>query len=130
MAYGGHRRSPIFDAFTLSPLPYPVLLILLTVLLLLGLSWSFSYEEIVKSIEVQLNLTLLFAPVALLILIRCLPSVDDAGAFFGLYPAHRRAQVPRRKDGGGGSPFGVAAAVVLLLIMAWFQSTFRDMWLV
>ncbi|XP_020248027.1 uncharacterized protein LOC109825580 [Asparagus officinalis] len=130
MAYG--RRDPsIFDAFTLSPLPYPVILILLMVLLLLGISWSFSYEDLIESTEEQLNWLLLATPIALLLLIRWISSVESFdGGIFGFYPGDRRrrgyAYVGEASE--GSSPWGVAAVVVLLLVLVSFQSSFQDMW--
>ena len=130
MAYG--RREPsVFDAFTLSPLPYPVIFVLLVVLLLLGVSWSFTYEDLVESTEEQLNWLLLAAPLVLLLLIRWLASVDtlDVG-FFGLYPSDRgrRGYNYAGQTSEGSSPWGVAAVVVVLLVLVSFQSTFQDMW--
>ncbi|PKA60040.1 hypothetical protein AXF42_Ash009724 [Apostasia shenzhenica] len=133
MAYGRRSNPSILDAFTLSPLPYPVLLILLTVFVFLAISWSFSYEDLIGSTEEQMSWGLLLLPLALILLIRWISSagsVFDADGPLGfLFPYDRRH---RRSfysaDTGGGSPWGVAAVVVLLIVLASFQSTFLSMW--
>lgn len=129
--YGSSRgSSSFFDGFTLSPLPYPVLLILAVIFIFLGFQWSSDYEEAVETVEYSTNWALLVVPVALLIIVRWLSTMEESPSFFGYYPFDRRRQpaVYRQSDGGGSSPWGVAALIVLLLVLVHFQSSFLDAW--
>ncbi|XP_051182447.1 uncharacterized protein [Lolium perenne] len=131
MSYYDRRGdSSIVEAFTLSPLPYPVILILGMVALLLGVSWFFSYEDFMEDAAEQFSWILLGIPIALVLIIKWISSVDSFEGYFGFYPTERRW-------GGGGyqgapsegsSPWGVAVVVVLLLVLASYHSTFTDMW--
>ncbi|BAH92077.1 uncharacterized protein [Oryza sativa Japonica Group] len=128
MAYQRGETSSVVEAFTLSPLPYPVILILLMVMLLLGVSWFFTYEDFMEEAAEQLSWALLLVPVALVLLIRWISSVDTFDGYFSFYPTERRWN---RYDPGpaeGSSPWGVAMVVLLLLVLASFHSTFQDMW--
>ncbi|XP_038973392.1 uncharacterized protein LOC103701491 [Phoenix dactylifera] len=129
MAYD-RRESSVFDAFTLSPLPYPVLLILLMVFFLLGISWFFTYEDLIESTEESMNWALLLIPIVLLLVIRWLSSIERFDDTFlgSLLPYDRRRSNYINQPQEGSSPWGVAAVVVLLLILVSFQSTFQDMW--
>lgn len=130
MAYD-RRDSSVFDAFTLSPLPYPVLLILLMVFFLLGISWFFTYEEIIETTEEQVNWLLLVSPVVLVLVIRWLSSIErfEDTLLGSLLPYDgRRSNYYINQPQEGSSPWGVAAVVVLLLILVSFQSSFQDMW--
>ncbi|MCH1922716.1 hypothetical protein L9G15_25215, partial [Shewanella sp. A3A] len=80
----------VVEAFTLSPLPYPVILILLMVMLLLGVSWFFTYEDFMEEAAEQLSWALLLVPVALVLLIRWISSVDTFDGYFSFYPTERR----------------------------------------
>ncbi|WVZ56259.1 hypothetical protein U9M48_006816 [Paspalum notatum var. saurae] len=129
MSYYGDRRaeSSIVEAFTLSPLPYPVLLILLMVSLLLGVSWFFTYEDFIEEASEQLSWALLVLPVALVLLIRWISSVETFEGYFGFYRTERhgrRYEAPAE----GSSPWGVAMVVLLLIVLASFHSTIQDMW--
>ncbi|KAL5210493.1 hypothetical protein ABZP36_006116 [Zizania latifolia] len=131
MAYYDRRgESSIVEAFTLSPLPYPVILILGMVMLLLGVSWFFTYEDFIEEAAEQFNWALLVVPIALVLLIKWISSVETFEGYFGFYPTERRWN-----RGGydaaaadGSSPWGVAMVVLLLLVLATFHSTFQDMW--
>ena len=132
MAYYGDRRpeSSIVEAFTLSPLPYPVILILLVVSLLLGVSWFFTYEDFIEEAAEQFSWALLVVPIALVLLIRWISSVDSFDGYFsGFFPSERRwrpgyGSAPAE----GSSPWGVAMLVLLLIVLASFHETIRDMW--
>lgn len=132
MSYYGDRRaeSSIVEAFTLSPLPYPVILILLMVALLLGVSWFFTYEDFIEEASEQLSWALLVLPLALVLLIRWISSVDTFEGYFGFYPTERMMGGRRRYEAPaeGSSPWGVAMVVLLLLVLASFHSTIQDMW--
>ena len=135
MSYYDRRggEASIVEAFTLSPLPYPVILILVMVTLLLGVSWFFTYEDFIEEAAEQFSWILLGVPIALVLLIKWISSVDTFEGYFGFYPTERRW------GGGGGygyggapsegsSPWGVAMVVLLLLVLASYHSTFTDMW--
>ncbi|CAD6202915.1 unnamed protein product [Miscanthus lutarioriparius] len=130
MSYYGDRRaeSSIVEAFTLSPLPYPVILILLMVTLLLGVSWFFTYEDFIEEASQQLSWALLAVPIALVLLIRWISSVDSFEGYFGFYPRESRWKGYERPPAEGSSPWGVAMVVLLLLVLASFHSTIQDMW--
>ncbi|XP_042400185.1 uncharacterized protein LOC121989953 [Zingiber officinale] len=137
MAYDprrGYSSSALVEGFTLSPLPYPVLLVLLMVLLLLGLSWFFDYETFVEEAEEQMSWLLLLLPVLLVFLIRWVSSMESLDeAFYGaFFPGHHRRRgyydYGGQSDEGGGSPWTIALVVVLLLVMVYFQSSFQEMW--
>ncbi|CAN6284925.1 unnamed protein product [Urochloa humidicola] len=132
MSYYGDRRaeSSIVEAFTLSPLPYPVILILTMVTLLLGVSWFFTYEDFIEEASEQFSWLLLAVPILLVLLIRWISSVDSFdGYFFGFFPSERRWR-PGYDAGPaeGSSPWGVAMVVLLLIVLASFHETIRDMW--
>lgn len=127
MAYGRSRASSVLDGFTLSPLPYPVLLILSVIFIFLGISWYFSYEEVVEAAEEQLGWILFATPVVLLLTVRLLSSVDCSDWFFSSSPWERRRRT-HHLPSEGSSPWGVAALIVLLLIMVQYQSTFLESW--
>lgn len=129
MYYYRRRSDSIFDAFTLNPLPYPVLLILAVTLIFLVISWSFSYEEMVEATEAQINWALLIVPVALLFIVRWLSTMESSDMFFVRSPWEKRRQT-HCQPCEGSSPWGVAAFIVLLLVLVQFQSSFRDRWLV
>ncbi|CAL9075436.1 uncharacterized protein LOC135672493 [Musa acuminata AAA Group] len=132
MAYE-RRQSSVCAAFTLSPLPYHVLLILLMVLGLLSLSWFFHYESFIDDAEEQMSWALLVIPVLLILVIRWLSSIERLDdSLLGLFSYdHRRRSYyngSNERPQVGSSPWGVAAVVVLLLILVYFQSSFQDMW--
>ena len=130
MAYGRSRASSVLDAFTLNPLPYPVLLILAVIFVFLGTSWYFSYEEVVEAAEEQLGWVLFATPVVLLLIVRWLSSMDSSDYwFFSSSPWERRRRT-HHIPSEGSSPWGVAALIVLLLILVQYQSTFLDSWFV
>ncbi|RYR22463.1 hypothetical protein Ahy_B03g067749 [Arachis hypogaea] len=123
MAYGDRNRgSSVFDGFTLSPLPYPVLMILALILIFLGVSWYFSYEEVVESAQVQLGWLLFATPVVLILIVRWLSSMENTEWFSGWDRRRRTTQ----GSSEGSSPWGVAALIVVLLILMQYQSIFRD----
>ncbi|KAL6645919.1 hypothetical protein ACP70R_012678 [Stipagrostis hirtigluma subsp. patula] len=133
MSYYGDRRgaeATIVEAFTLSPVPYPVILILLVVALLLGASWFFTYEDFIEEAAETFSWALLAVPIALVLLIRWISSVESFEGYFGFYPSERRWRGNRydAAPAEGSSPWGVAMVVVLLLVLASFHSTFQDMW--
>ncbi|XP_061368408.1 uncharacterized protein LOC133311381 [Gastrolobium bilobum] len=127
MAYGRSRASSVLDGFTLNPLPYPVLLILSVIFIFLGISWYFSYEEVVEAAEEQLGWILFATPVVLLLIVRCLSSMDTSDWFFSSSPWERRRRT-HYLPSEGSSPWGVAALIVLLLILVQYQSSFLDSW--
>lgn len=129
MSYYDRRgESSVLEAFTLSPLPYPVILILMMVTLLLGASWFFSYEDFMEEASEQFSWILLGVPIALVLLIRWISSVDTFEGYFGFYPTESRWRGYQAAPSEGSSPWGVAMVVVLLLVLTSFHSTFQDMW--
>ncbi|XP_062216192.1 uncharacterized protein LOC133916516 [Phragmites australis] len=130
MASYGDRRaeSSVLEAFSLSPLPWPVILILLMVTLLLSVSWFFNYEDFIEEASEQFSWLLLAVPIALVLLIRWISSVDSFEGYLGFYPSERRWGGYESAPAEGSSPWGVAMLVVLLLVLASFHSTFQDMW--
>ncbi|XP_023640150.1 uncharacterized protein LOC111831011 [Capsella rubella] len=131
MAYG-ERRSSILDSFSLSPLPYPVLLILAVASVFLLTSWYFSFEEAAESAEEQMNLALLLIPLFLIVLVRWLSSMENPDALLGMFSSSRGGRAtyvsPGAGDEGGSSPWGVAALIVLLLVLLQYQSSFLERW--
>ncbi|KAJ8499824.1 hypothetical protein OPV22_010376 [Ensete ventricosum] len=132
MAYE-RRQSSTCAAFTLSPVPYHVLLILLMVLGLLSLSWFFDYESFMEDAEEQMSWVLLVIPVLLILVIRWLSSIerlDDSLLGLFAYDHRRRSYYngSNERSQARSSPWGVAAVVVLLLVLVYFQSSFQDMW--
>lgn len=125
---GYYRRSSILDSFSLSPLPYPVLLILAVTLIFLGISSYFSYEEALEEVEGQLSWVLFATPVVLILLVRWLSSKENSDMFFASsspWDKHRRTYYGQSE---GSFPWGVAAMIVLLLVLVQFQSSFLDSW--
>ncbi|GMY05534.1 Transmembrane protein [Fagus crenata] len=129
MAYGRSTSSSIFDAFSLYPLPYPVILILAVISFFFGMSWYFSFEEAVESVETQMSWVLFATPVVLIFIVRWLSSMENSDMFFGMSPWERRRRT-HHIPSEGSSPWGVAAFIVLLLVMVQFRSIFTDSWLV
>ncbi|CAH8262957.1 unnamed protein product [Arabidopsis lyrata] len=128
MAYG--ERSSILDSFSLSPLPYPVLLILAVASVFLLSSWYFSLEDAAESAGEQINFALLLIPLFLIVLVRWLSSMENPDAILGMFSNRRRTTYvsPRAGGDGGSSPWGVAALIVLLLVLLQYQSSFLEMW--
>ncbi|XP_021904732.1 uncharacterized protein LOC110819735 isoform X2 [Carica papaya] len=130
MAYYGRRRNEsIFDSFSLSPLPYPVLLILAVTSIFLCTSWYFNYEEAVEAAEEQANWLLFATPVVIILIVRWLSSMENPVMFFNRSPWDRRRQTHHRPE-EGSSPWAVAGFIVLLLILVQYQSVFLDSWFV
>ncbi|KAL1208206.1 hypothetical protein V5N11_034924 [Cardamine amara subsp. amara] len=129
MAYEDRRTggASILDSFSLSPLPYPVLLILAVASVFLLTSWYFSFEEAAESAGEQMNLALLLIPLLLIVLVRWLSSMENPDAFLGVF-SNRRTTYVSTGDDGGSSPWGVAAFIVLLLFLLQYQSSFLEMW--
>ncbi|KAK6253796.1 hypothetical protein QUC31_015516 [Theobroma cacao] len=128
MAYY-RRGDSIFDSFSLSPLPYPVLLILAVTSIFLGISWYVNYESVLEAAEEQMSWLLLITPVVLIFLARWLSSVEASDLLFGSSPWERRRRTHHRPS-EGSSPWAVAGFIVLLLILVQYQSVFRESWLV
>ncbi|KAK7283543.1 hypothetical protein RIF29_13118 [Crotalaria pallida] len=132
MAYGRSRASSVLEDFNLNPLPYPVLLILAVIFVFLGISWYLSYEEIVEAAEEQLGWLLFVTPVVLILIVRCLSSIENSDIWwwFSSSPWERRSRTQHipSSEGSSSSPWGVAAFILLLLILAQYQSTFLDSW--
>ncbi|KAF8013568.1 hypothetical protein BT93_I1424 [Corymbia citriodora subsp. variegata] len=105
MAYGRRSTaSSISEAFTLNPVPYPVLVILAVIFIFLGGHWYFSFEDFMESAQEQLGWILLAAPLILLVVVRWLPtSAEDQAGFFGgsqWGSAGRIASLPREAHRG------------------------------
>uniref|UniRef100_A0A1J3HH23 Transmembrane protein n=1 Tax=Noccaea caerulescens TaxID=107243 RepID=A0A1J3HH23_NOCCA len=130
MAYGDTRSGPSFlDSFSLSPLPFPVLVILAVASIFLMTSWYWSFEEAAESAGEQMNLALLLIPLLLIVLVRWLSSMENPDAFLGVFSSRRQIyRSPGAGDEGGSSPWGVAAVIVLLLVLLNYQSSFSEMW--
>lgn len=130
--YDPYRRSAassFLDAFSLNPLPYPVLLILAVICIFLGLQWYVSYEEVVESAEEGFGWLLLVVPLVLILAVRWLSSMETPEWLCWGSPWDRRGKMMYfGASSEGSSPWGVAALIVLLLILLQFQSTFLDMW--
>ncbi|XP_078151902.1 uncharacterized protein LOC144547188 [Carex rostrata] len=131
MAYNERRhQSSILDSFTtLSPLPYPIILILAMVLFFLAISFFFTFGDFIEAAEEKISLVLLVVPLVLILLIRWLSSIESFHGLVGFYHDNRRHLMNcDQLNEGGSSPWGVAALVVLILILAFFHSTFQNMW--
>lgn len=128
-----HRRSTaasFLEVFSLNPLPYPVLLFLGVIFIFLGLQWYVSYESVMEATEENLGWVMIAVPLALIILVRVLSSMDSPERFiWGTSPwdRHRRMQYQYSE---GSSPWGVAAVILLLLVLLQYQSTFLDSWFI
>ncbi|OMO92892.1 hypothetical protein COLO4_17252 [Corchorus olitorius] len=129
MAYYRRRGDSIFDSFSLSPLPYPVLLILAVTSIFLGISWFLNYESVMETAEEQMSWVLFATPVVLILLARWLSTVETSDMLFGSSPWDRRRRTHHRPS-EGSSPWAVAGFIVLLLIMVWYHSDIRESWLV
>ncbi|KAJ0010738.1 hypothetical protein Pint_34389 [Pistacia integerrima] len=113
---GYYRRSSIFDSFSLSPLPYPVLLLLALPLIFLGISSYFSYEEALETAEEQLSWVLFATPVLLILLVRWLSSMEYSDMYFtSSSPWDKRRRTHYQPS-------------ELLLVLVQFQSSFLDSW--
>ncbi len=93
----------------------------------LGISWYFSYEEIAETAEMQMNWLLLATPLALLLLVRWLSSMENPDMLFAKTPWGWKRRTYHRPS-EGSSPWGVAALIVLLLVLVQIQSAFLDSW--
>lgn len=132
MAYGRYesRSSSIVEAFSLNPVPYPVLLILAVVSVFLGFQWYVSYEDVVEATEESMGWVLMAAPLLLLLAVRWMSDREyPGGLIFGSTPFdRRRREYYLSAAGEGASPWGVLAVIVLLLVLVQFQSSFLDSW--
>ncbi|CAI9299341.1 unnamed protein product [Lactuca saligna] len=123
-------NSSIFEAFSLTPLPYPVLLILSLIFFFLGFQWYSSYEEAIEATEESFNWILLITPLILLFAVKWLSNVEHPEKFFGfgLSPWERRRWLAYQSPEEGGSPWGVAALILLVLVLMQFHSTVLESW--
>ncbi|KAM1136967.1 hypothetical protein PS2_034768 [Malus domestica] len=129
MAYHGRSQTSSFlEGFSLSPLPYPVLLILAVISIFLGHSWYSSYESAVEEAEEQFNWVLLLIPIVLILIVKALSSMDPDW-LFSMSPWDRRRRT-HHIPSEGSSPWGVAAFIILLLVLLQYRSSFRDSWLI
>ncbi|CAN6554665.1 unnamed protein product [Malus baccata var. baccata] len=125
--YGKSPTSSFLEGFSLSPLPYPVLLILAVLSIFLGISWYSSIESAVEEVGVQFNWVFLLTPVVLILIVKVLSYMDPDWLFsMSLWEQRRRTH---HLPSEGSSPWGVAAFIVLLLVLLNYQSAFRDSWL-
>ncbi|KAL9333247.1 hypothetical protein Peur_035872 [Populus x canadensis] len=116
--YDNRRRSDIIhDAFTLNPLPYPVLFIFAVISFFFWISWYLHHEDIVETAEKEGSWLIVVVPLVLIAIVRW---------FMTPWDRSRRAH---QQPSEGSSPWGVAAFIVLLLVLVRFQSTFLDSWL-
>lgn len=125
MAYQGRSSSISETFFTLTPLPYPVLLLLAVISIFLGASWYTSYESVVESAEQNFSWLLLATPVALILLVRWLSSIDNLDTLLPWDRSWRNRNLPASE---GGSPWAVAALIGVLLVMMQYQSSFLQSW--
>ncbi|KAB2636169.1 hypothetical protein D8674_026703 [Pyrus ussuriensis x Pyrus communis] len=126
--YRRSQTSSFLEGFSLSPLPYPVLLILAVISIFLGISWYSSYESAVEEAEGQFNWVLLLTPIFLILIVKGLSSMDPDW-LFSMSPWDRRRRT-HHIPSEGSSPWGVAAFIILLLVLLQYQSSFRDSWLI
>ncbi|RAL49318.1 unnamed protein product [Cuscuta campestris] len=119
--------SSFFDAFSLNPPPYRVLLILSVIGIFLGIKWHVSYEEAVESAEESFNWLLLLVPVVLIFAVRWLSSMEAPAWLLGGAPWNRSRKLRYLGTSEGGSPWGVAALILLLLVLLQFKSALLDM---
>lgn len=110
------RGDSILDSFSLTPLPYPVLLILAVTSVFLGISSYLSYESAVESADQQMSWVLFATPVVLILLARWLSSMEVSGMLFGSSPWERICRTHHHPS-EGTSPWAVAAFIVLLLVL-------------
>ncbi|KAI3780912.1 hypothetical protein L2E82_10905 [Cichorium intybus] len=125
-----NTNSSIFEAFSLTPLPYPVLLILALIFFFLGFQWYSSYEEAIEATEESFNWILLITPLLLLLAVKWLSNVENPEKFFGfgLSPWERRRRQVYQLPSEGSSPWGVAALIVMVLVLMQFHSTVLESW--
>ncbi|XP_048429798.1 uncharacterized protein LOC125472425 [Pyrus x bretschneideri] len=125
--YGRSPTSSFLEGFSLSPLPYPVLLILAVLSIFLGISWYSSIESAVEEVGLQFNWVFLLTPVVLILIVKGLSYTDPDWLFpMSLWERRRRTHhIPSE----GSSPWGVAAFIVVVLVLLNYQSIFRDSWL-
>ncbi|KAG8368163.1 hypothetical protein BUALT_Bualt15G0016500 [Buddleja alternifolia] len=120
--------SSFFEAFSLNPLPYPVLLFLAVVFIFLGLQWYVSLESVVEATEDSMGWVLMAAPLVLLFAVRWLSTWENPGRWcYGTQPWDRR-RGSYFGTGEGASPWGVAALILLLLVLVQYQSAFLESW--
>ncbi|XP_039065793.1 uncharacterized protein LOC120211282, partial [Hibiscus syriacus] len=113
------ERPPIFDPFSSSSLPYPILLIL--TLTSIFFAWNL--------VEEQMSRELFATPVALIFLARWLSSVDLSGMLFGS-STYERIRRTHQRSSEGTSPWAVAGFIVFLLVLLQYRPIFRESWLV
>ncbi|KAK8370541.1 hypothetical protein V6Z12_A01G183600 [Gossypium hirsutum] len=122
------RGDYILDLFSLTPLPYPVLLILSLTSVFLGISSYLNYESAVESADQQMSWVLFATPVVLILLARWLSSMEVSGMLFGSSPWERIRRTHHHPS-EGTSPWVVAAFIVLLLVLLQYLSIFRESWM-
>ncbi|KAL2254811.1 uncharacterized protein LOC105169714 [Sesamum indicum] len=131
MHYRRSTASSISEVFSLSPLPYPVLLILAVIFIFLSLQWYVSYESIVEATEEGMGWLLMAAPLVLLFAVRWLSTLDSPPCWwFSPRSPWERRQSEYFGAGEGGSPWGVAALILLLLVLVQYQSVFLESWFI
>jgi hypothetical protein len=100
------------------------------VLFFLAISFFFTFGDFMEAAQEQISLVLLIVPLVLILLIKLLSSVESFDGIVGFCRnnRHHLTNYERLNEGGSTPPWGVAALVVLILILAFFHSTFQDMW--
>ncbi|KAL6494785.1 hypothetical protein OROGR_031585 [Orobanche gracilis] len=125
--------SSIVDAFSLNPMPYPVLIILAVISIFLGLKWYVSYESAVEAAEESMGWLLIAAPLVLIFAVRLLATSDNPGLWFHGEPSPLGGRWRNNylwETAGGGSPWVVAALILMLLVLVQYQSAFLESWFI
>ncbi|KAG5239073.1 DNA (cytosine-5)-methyltransferase CMT [Salix suchowensis] len=116
----GSRSDVIHDAFTLKPLPYPVLLIFAVISFLFWIPWYLNHKDIAETADTQVNWLILLVPVVIIAIV---------GWLFNMTPWDRRRRTYQQPS-EGSSPWGVAAFIVLILFLVRYQSSGLESWFV
>ncbi|KAF9676119.1 hypothetical protein SADUNF_Sadunf09G0105100 [Salix dunnii] len=114
------RSDVVYDAFTLNPLPYPVLLIFAVIAFLFWIPWYLNHKDIAGTAEKQVNWLIFLVPFVIIAIV---------GWLFNMAPWDRRRRTYQQPS-EGSSPWGVAAFIVLILFLVRYQSSGLESWFV
>ncbi|CAH9125902.1 unnamed protein product [Cuscuta epithymum] len=123
--------TTFLDAFSLRPVPFPVLSILAVLCTFLSLQWFVSYKEVAESAKEDFGWVLIALPLILLFAVRWLSSAENLVWLSDealSWDRQGRVTIYNCFPSEGMSPWAVAALIVMILFLIQYRSSFLETW--